>query len=106
MPVFVSGVLASVFVYVFGFGEYIHILACVYIWGNVSPGLSVTEDGLFPPKLKLDSLACRSAQINLVKSLTLYVYCFGSETFFATVVVEYKRSMLILVFACSVWVHA
>ena len=31
MPVFVSGVLASVFVYVFGFGEYIHILACVYI---------------------------------------------------------------------------
>ena len=32
MPVFVSGVLASVFVhFFFGFGEYIHILACVYI---------------------------------------------------------------------------
>ena len=51
MPVFVSGVLASVFVCI-GISDQIHILACVYIWGNVSPDLSVTEDGLFPPQVK------------------------------------------------------
>ena len=70
LPVFLSSMPACVFVCI-GIIHYIRILACVYIWGNVSPDLSVTEDGLFPPKLKLGSLACRSAQINLVKSLIL-----------------------------------
>ena len=107
LPVFISSVPACVFRCI-GISDYIHVLACVSIWGNVSPDLSVTEDGLFPPKLKLDSLACTSAQIILVKSLvdTFYVLCFGLKLFFATVVVKYQRSMLILVFTRSVWVHA
>ena len=103
---FISSVPACVFVCI-GINDQIHILACVYIWGNVSPDLSVTEEGLFPPKLKLDSLARRSAQINLVKSLIPSTYTvLGLKLFFATVVVKYKRSMLVLLFACSVWVHA